>query len=100
LTPPYYAVIFTSVRTEGDRGYANAAVRMDELAKLQPGYLGIDSARSEIGITVSYWKDIESIRSWKNQLEHLAVQQRGRAEWYSRYSVRVARVEYEYEFPA
>ena len=64
----------------------------------QPGYLGIDSARSDIGITVSYWRDLESVRLWKNQVEHLAIQQRGRAAWYSRYTVRVARIEYEYDF--
>jgi heme-degrading monooxygenase HmoA len=96
--PPYFAVIFSSVRTPSDHGYAAAAARMDELAKVQPGYLGIDSARSDIGITVSYWRDLESVRLWKNQVEHLAIQQRGRAAWYSRYTVRVARIEYEYDF--
>jgi heme-degrading monooxygenase HmoA len=98
--PPYYAVIFTSLRNDGDDGYAAAAARMEQLAREQPGYLGIDSARSEIGISVSYWRDIESIRAWKRQWEHAEVQRRGRAEWYARYTVRVCRVEYEYEFPA
>ncbi len=102
-TPPYYAVIFTSVRTPGDLGYSEAAERMDQLAKLQPGYLGIDSARDAAtdgatGITVSYWRDLESIRLWKSQLEHLATQQHGREQWYSTYTVRVLRVEYEYQF--
>ena len=74
------------------------AARMDELAKLQPGYLGIDSARSDLGITVSYWRDLESIGSWRNQMEHLVAQQRGREGWYERYTVRVCRVQREYEF--
>ena len=69
--PPYYAVIFTSTRTTGDNGYDDMAIKMDELAKQQPGYLGIESARNEVGITVSYWKDLESIRKWKQEAEHL-----------------------------
>jgi len=62
--PPYYAVIFTSIRTAGDNGYAEMAARMDELAQQQDGFLGIESAREEIGITISYWRDLESIRQW------------------------------------
>jgi heme-degrading monooxygenase HmoA len=96
--PPYFAVIFTSLRTDGDNSYGEAAARMDELSKRQPGYLGMDSARSEIGITVSYWRDLESVRAWKQQWEHAEVQKRGRDEWYQHYTVRVCRVEYEYEF--
>lgn len=96
--PPYFAVIFTSLRTDRDNGYAEAAARMEELAKEQPGYLGIDSARGGIGITVSYWRDLESIRAWKGQWEHAEVQRRGREDWYERYTVRVCRVEYAYEF--
>jgi heme-degrading monooxygenase HmoA len=96
--PPYYAVIFTSLRTDGDAGYGGTAERMEELAREQPGYLGIDSARSEVGITVSYWRDLESVRAWKRQFEHLEAQRRGRDEWYAAYTVRVCRVEYEYEF--
>jgi len=59
--PPYYSVIFTSIRTEGDLGYDQAANRMVELAEDQAGFLGIESARDNgeqsIGITVSYWSD-------------------------------------------
>ena len=68
--PPYYAVIFTSIRTAGDNGYAEMAARMDELAQQQDGFLGIESAREEIGITVSYWRDLESIRRWHENAEH------------------------------
>lgn len=74
------------------------AVRMDELAREQPGYLGIDSARSEVGVTVSYWRDLESVRAWKQQMEHLDAQRRGREEWYEAYTVRICRVEHEYDF--
>ncbi|MEO5643316.1 MAG: antibiotic biosynthesis monooxygenase [Bacteroidia bacterium] len=94
--PPYYAVIFTSIRTEGENGYAEIAERMAELAIQQPGYLGHESAREEIGITVSYWKDTDSIRSWKMNTEHLFAQKKGREEFYSAYKVRIAKVERDY----
>jgi len=99
--PPYYAVIFTSVRTEGDRGYGEAAARMEELAKEIPGYLGIESARSPdgIGITVSYWASEAAIAEWKRHMEHRAAQARGRREWYIHYEIRVAKVERAYGGP-
>lgn len=98
--PPYYAVIFTSLRTEGDHGYDSMAERMAALATLQPGYLGVESAREGVGITVSYWRDVASIRAWKAQAEHLVAQQTGRSDWYSRYTTRIARVERDYGFEA
>lgn len=94
--PPYYAVIFTSLRTERDAGYGAMAERMGALAAQQPGYLGIESARDALGITVSYWRDLESIRAWKADAEHLHAQQTGRSSWYSDYRVRIARVERDY----
>jgi heme-degrading monooxygenase HmoA len=94
--PPYTAVIFTSLRTADDHGYATTAQRMDELAAQQPGYLGIDSARDGVGITVSYWATDEDARAWKRVAEHAEAQRRGRDEWYSDYIVRVATVTREY----
>lgn len=94
--PPYYAVIFTSVRTDGDNGYREVAERMAELASEQPGYLGAESAREDMGITVSYWNDLESIRAWREHAEHTLARERGRADWYARFKVRVARVERDY----
>ncbi len=95
-TPPYYAVIFTSFRTEGDNGYTAMAEAMDELAKQQPGYLGIESVRKELGITVSYWQSLEDIKKWKQNVDHLAAQQLGRAKWYEHYKVRICKVERDY----
>lgn len=95
---PYYAVIFTSRRTGHDQGYTEMAQRMEDLAQTQEGYLGHDSARSNIGITVSYWSSLESIRAWKLNSEHLLAQQQGKDNWYSEYSVRICRVEREYHF--
>jgi heme-degrading monooxygenase HmoA len=95
--PPYTAVIFTSIRTDGDdEGYAEMAARMDALAARQPGYLGIESARAELGITVSYWRSADDARAWKRVSEHLLAQQLGRDRWYEEYLVRVATVERDY----
>lgn len=98
--PPYYVVIFTSHRQD-DEGYGAMSARMQELAAQQPGYLGIESVRGSdgVGITLSYWKDRESIAAWKANLEHREAQSKGREQWYSRYTVRVAKVEYDYDFP-
>jgi heme-degrading monooxygenase HmoA len=94
--PPYVAVIFTSTRTEGDRGYARMSARMEALAAQQPGYLGLEAARDGLGITVSYWADEAAARAWKQVAAHLVAQQRGREEWYADYRVRVAVVQRDY----
>ncbi len=100
LTPatPYYAVIFTSLRTDGDHGYSETATLMEELSKEIDGYLGIESARAEIGITVSYWSSLESIKTWKQQTEHRMAQKKGREQWYAAFKVRICKVERDYEF--
>lgn len=94
--PPYWAVVFTSVRTDGDDdAYAATAARMEELAAEQPGFLGVESARAAVGITVSYWASEDAVRAWREHAEHLGAQRLGRARWYSDYSLRVCRVERE-----
>ncbi len=93
--PPYYAVIFSSQRTEGDQGYTAMAERMVELARRQPGFLGVESVRDAegFGITVSYWQDEASIAAWKAHAEHAVAQRLGRERWYGAFSLRVCRVE-------
>lgn len=100
--PPYYAVIFSSVRRQADeQAYQETAARMLTLAARQPGFLGVDSAHSDgVGITVSYWESEDAIHAWKLQLEHSEARRRGRESWYSQYSLRVARVERAYDFQA
>ena len=101
LAPPYYAVIFATRRTPGDHGYEAMAERMATLAAGQPGYLGIESVRGVdgFGITVSYWQSPEAIRAWKDHVEHLLAQEKGVANWYEHYELRVARVERAYAGP-
>lgn len=91
--PPYYAVIFTSIRTDGDNGYGEMASKMVELASKQPGFLGAESAREDVGITVSYWSDLESIKNWKENIEHQRAQKLGREKWYSSFKTRISKVE-------
>jgi len=96
--PPYYAVIFTSTRTAGDNGYSEMADRMVELAKQQDGFIGVESARDEVGITVSYWRDLASIKNWKENYEHKLARKKGRENWYQNFKVRISKVEIDYEF--
>lgn len=95
--PPYYAVIFTSVRTAGDNGYAETASQMAALASQQPGFLGFETARQEIGITVSYWSSLEAIRAWKENARHRQAQSTAK-DWYETFRIRVCHVEHEYGF--
>ncbi len=96
--PPYYAVIFTANRTAEDKGYSKMAEHMEELAKQQPGFLGIESVENNDGfeITVSYWDSEESIRAWKVHMEHQVAQKQGRKLWYEHYEIRIAKVERAY----
>ena len=96
--PPYYAVIFSSQRTDGDHGYAVMADRMAELASQQPGYLGAESVRDAqgFGITVSYWQSEEAIRHWKQNTEHQLAREQGRSDWYAHFELRIAKVERAY----
>lgn len=93
--PPYYAVLFTSLRTDVVEGYGETSDRMIELAAQQPGFLGVESARGEdgLGITVSYWESEEAIANWKRQGEHRVAQGRGYSAWYAEFFTRVAKVE-------
>lgn len=100
--PPYYAVIFSAQRTEGDHGYGAAAQRMAELAAEQPGFLGMESTRGPdgFGITVAYFDSEANILNWKRNHEHAEARRLGREVWYSHYELRVAKVERAYNFNA
>ncbi|MBD77742.1 MAG: antibiotic biosynthesis monooxygenase [Crocinitomicaceae bacterium] len=96
METPYYAVIFTSKLSDNTVGYAEMAEQLEKLLESQPGFMGMDSARGEVGITVCYWDSLESIKNWKNHELHQKAQQRGKKDWYSNYTVRVCKVEKEY----
>ena len=94
----YYAVIFTSVLAKEQQGYEAMAQQMETLSKQQPGFLGISSARNELGITVSYWETERAILNWKANLDHLQAQKLGKEKWYASYKVEIAKVERSYTF--
>jgi len=98
MKKPYYAVIFTSILSENTKGYNEMAEQMEQLARQQKGYLGMNSARGETGITISYWKDLEAIKQWKSNLDHIHAQRSGKEKWYQWYRVRICKVEKEYSF--
>ncbi|WP_075351403.1 antibiotic biosynthesis monooxygenase family protein [Algoriphagus marinus] len=96
--PPYYAVIFTNLRTTIEEGYAQTATEMVDLASQQPGYLGYESVRDSLGITISYWKSLEDIKNWKQVSDHRLAQKLGREKWYKAYKTRICLVERDYGF--
>jgi heme-degrading monooxygenase HmoA len=96
--PPYYAVIFTSIRTEVHEGYAEMNALLEKIAAGVDGFIGQDSARNELGISISYWKSPEAIAVWRKQAEHQMAMQYGKENWYTWYNVRVAKIEREYSF--
>jgi len=95
LEPPYYAVVFTTIRTADQTGYPETSARMEELVKDVPGFLGMDHAQTPggLGITVGYFRDAEALTAWRTDPEHRAAQARGRSDWYDRYTLHVAKVE-------
>lgn len=96
--PPYYAVIFSNIRTDVNDQYAQTAEEMVQLAEQQPGYLGHESARDGLGITISYWESLEAIKNWKMNAAHVVAQNNGREKWYKSYKTRIALVEKDYGF--
>jgi heme-degrading monooxygenase HmoA len=96
-----FAVIFTSQRSQaGHSEYSAAAERMDRLARAQPGFVDVVSARdaSGLGITVSYWESLEAVRQWGRHPEHLEIQRQGREQWYDWFDVAVASVDHTRRF--
>ncbi len=96
--PPYWAVIFTNLQTADTEGYEAMAEAMQTLAARQPGFLGMESVRDGLGITISYWSDLEGIAAWRADLRHAVAQSQGRTRWYSYYKTRIARIERDYGF--
>lgn len=96
--PPYYAVIFTSIRTDIVTDYKEMNKAIEKAVKDAEGFLGVEDCREEIGISVSYWKDLESIRKWKNNPLHGLAKEKGKNIWFSEYKTRIAKVEMDYDF--
>lgn len=96
--PPYYAVIFTSVKNEVSDDYTSMAELMVKMASEQEGFLGMESVSNEMGITISYWANLESIKHWKENSNHKIAQELGKKMWYKQYKTRIAKVERDYDY--
>ena len=90
--PPYYAVIFTSTLSDQQQGYAEMAKKMEEMAQNQAGFLEMDSARDQVGITVSYWESLDAIDAWRNNSSHRAAKALGKKKWYASYDLKICKV--------
>lgn len=93
--PPYYAVIFTAETQDDLSGYHDMVEQLRIIVEKQDGFLGMESAGEQKEITVSYWKDEESIRAWKADPTHQSAQKNWK-KWYKNYSVRVCKVKRDY----
>ena len=96
--PPYYAVIFTSIKNSETEKYDEVSKRMIELVSSQEGFLGFESAQEKIGITISYWSNLNSIANWKNNFEHQEAQKLGKEKFYQTFKVRISKIERDYKF--
>ena len=96
--PPYYAVIFTSILYQSDPEYFKINEQLRKQADKLVGFLGEDSARNDYGISVSYWKDLETIQVWRQNIEHCWAKEKGKKNFYKEYNIRIARVERDYHF--
>ena len=96
-----YVVIFRAKVAKLDADYQKAVARLRELAFTAFGcvdFVSMNEGDSEL--TLSYWRDEDSIRKWKAHSEHVLAQELGREKWYGSYSVQVAEIRREYQFGA
>ena len=95
--PPYYAVIAPAELQEDIRGYPEMAAKLVELAKEQPGFLGIESGfQKGFALAVSYWASLEAIQAWSVNARHMVAKEKGKTVWFKKYVTRIAKVERVY----
>ena len=98
-----FLVVFRNrKRADADlAAYGAAAVRMEELARAQPGFLSFKSFAAEDGevVAISEWESEAAARAWGKQAEHAVVQARGRAEWYAEYVLLAGDMTRVHRFP-
>jgi heme-degrading monooxygenase HmoA len=98
-----YAVVFVSERTDDDLdGYSAMAERMEELARVQPGFVDVHTVRDATGkgVSVSYWSSLKAIRDWASHAEHLVAQRLGRERWYRSFRLDLVKIERTRNFEA
>ena len=95
------AVIFeVKPKTEGKDEYLEIAANLREHLKNQKGFISIERFQSlaQDGkiLSLSFWRDEESITNWRNMIEHRMGQKKGKNKLFHSYRIRVAEVVRDY----
>lgn len=95
------AVIFEFSATDAHRqDYLDLAAGLNEVVKGFDGFVSIERFQS-LGdpakfVSLSFWRDEEAVRKWRNVQKHREAQKKGRAGIFSAYRLRVAKVVRDY----
>jgi heme-degrading monooxygenase HmoA len=97
-SPPYYAVISTSIRPmEGSADYDTTMEAMIRLVKEMPGFLGAESSvelkdNKYYKVSTVYWRDLKSLSAWRHDVAHVKAKEHGAAHFYLEHNIRVCQV--------
>ncbi len=95
--PPYYAVIAPAELADDTRGYFEMAESLIELARKQPGFIGIEGGYMKgFSLAVSYWESLEAIQNWSRNSRHMLAKDKAKSDWFKKYVTRIAKVEKVY----
>ncbi len=82
--------------------FQEALDTLKERVKGYDGFLGEEACKNleneKLYISIFYWRDRESIKSWRNDPEHKRIQQLGRDRILKWYEIQIAEVEREYSW--
>ena len=96
------AVIFTSKRTEeNDKLYYQHNNLLEEKIKSIPGYIkhfGSRNKETRQGVTVVYFENVEAIKLWRNDLDHLKAKSLAKSHFYEWYTIEIVTIEREYKW--
>jgi heme-degrading monooxygenase HmoA len=95
------AVIFEVVPNVGQKdAYLDAAAALRPQLDRIDGFISIErfASLTEPGkiLSLSYWRDEEAVRQWRNVEAHRAIQKAGRTSIFADYRLRVAHVVRDY----
>ena len=93
-------LFFSRLTPEAGEEYVATDQRLMELARSAPGFVDVKSFTAADGerLTIVWWKDLETLRAWREDPEHRKAQAKGRALWYRYYDVEVAEMVRENHF--
>jgi heme-degrading monooxygenase HmoA len=87
-------VLFRSRLVEPADGYGDMATEMLDLARTMPGFVDFKSYKADDGerLSVVWWRDLETMKGWRDNARHRVAQRLGREKWYQYYKIEVAEV--------